>query len=99
MRFLLVFPMMLAGLCAAAAQTTPPTTVAPSQLVPKPLPPVTSLPTRSLGGAPAIAQVLADGYEIKAAFINNGVSYVFLQKGPAAYMCKSGNGAACEKLN
>lgn len=46
-----------------------------------------------------IAQLLAGGYDIKAAFVNANVSYVFLQKGASAYMCKSVQGAACEKLN
>ena len=47
----------------------------------------------------AIAQLLADGYDIKAAFVNSNISYVFLQKGTSAFMCKSVAGSACEKLN
>lgn len=51
------------------------------------------------GGGGNIAQLLADGYEIKAAFVNANISYVFLQKQTSAYMCKSTSGSACEKLN
>ena len=46
-----------------------------------------------------IAQLLAGGYDIKAAFVNANISYVFLQKGASAFMCKSGPGSLCEKLN
>ena len=54
---------------------------------------------KPLGNNPSIGALLNEGYEIKAAFVNNGLSYVFLQKQTSAYMCKSGAGAACEKLN
>jgi hypothetical protein len=50
------------------------------------------------GGAAAIAGLLSDGYDIKAAFVNANTSYVFLQKGTSAYMCKSAP-STCEKLN
>ena len=50
-------------------------------------------------GAGNIASLLADGYEIKAAFVNANTSYVFLQKATSAYMCSSLQGAGCEKLN
>ena len=50
-------------------------------------------------GNAAIVQLLADGYDIKAAFVNSNISYVFLQKGTSAFMCKSVAGSACEKLN
>ena len=43
--------------------------------------------------------LLADGYEIKAAFVNANTSYVFLQKATSAYMCSSQQGSPCEKLN
>ena len=51
------------------------------------------------GGGGNIAALLADGYEIKAAFVNANISYVFLQKLTSAYMCKSTAGSVCEKLN
>ena len=54
---------------------------------------------KPVGANPSIATLLTDGFEIKAAFVNNGISYVFLQRTTSAYMCKSGVGAACEKLN
>jgi hypothetical protein len=53
----------------------------------------------SSGGGGTIAQLLAESYEIKAAFVNANTSYVFLQKGTSAFMCKSVAGALCEKLN
>ena len=76
----------LCGLAAAPASAQTP--------VPTPAPAQRSLPANA-----SIAQVLAEGYEIRAAFINNGVSYVFLQRQTSAYMCKSGASASCEKLN
>ena len=46
-----------------------------------------------------IAQLLAGGYDIKAAFVNANISYEFLQKGTSAFMCKSVAGSLCETLN
>ena len=54
---------------------------------------------RAGAGGGTIASLLADGYEIKAAFVNANTSYVFLQKATSAYMCSSLQGAGCEKLN
>ena len=54
---------------------------------------------KPVGANPTLGSLLTDGFEIKAAFVNNGISYVFLQRITSAYMCKSGVGAACEKLN
>ena len=51
------------------------------------------------GSGGTIGSLLNDGYDIKAAFVNANVSYVFLQKGTSAFMCKSVSGSACEKLN
>ena len=51
------------------------------------------------GAGGTIGALLNDGYDIKAAFVNANVSYVFLQKGTNAFMCKSVSGSACEKLN
>ena len=59
---------------------------------------VTTTP-KPVGANPTLGSLLTDGFEIKAAFVNNGISYVFLQRVTSAYMCKSGVGAACEKLN
>jgi carbohydrate-selective porin OprB len=55
--------------------------------------------TNASGGSGGIGALLADGYEIKAAFVNANTSYVFLQKEKSAYMCSSQRGSACEKLN
>ena len=58
-----------------------------------------NFPARAGPGVGNIAVLLADGYEIKAAFVNANTSYVFLQKATSAYMCSSQQGVACEKLN
>ena len=50
--------------------------------------------------ATQVAQHLRDGYEIKAAFSDNGGgAYLVLQKGTSAYLCHSSPNQVCEKLN
>jgi hypothetical protein len=96
--------MKLFALFAALALGASPALAADS------LTPAQPLPVQPSGGAPAsgagggvasgtIANLLTAGYEIKAAFVNANISYVFLQKGPSAFMCKSVAGSLCEKLN
>jgi hypothetical protein len=46
-----------------------------------------------------LVQLLADGFEIKAAFAEAGVPYVILQKQTSAYLCRGGAASGCEKLN
>lgn len=46
-----------------------------------------------------LVQLLADGFEIKAAFAEAGVPYVLLQKQTSAYLCRGGAASGCEKLN
>ena len=47
-----------------------------------------------------IAQILKDGYEVKAAFADSaGSAYIVLQKGTSAYLCHSSPSQVCEKLN
>ena len=84
---------MKLALCLAGLLTMalPPLALAQAQQQP-------NFPARG-GAAGNIAALLADGYEIKAAFVNANTSYVFLQKAASAYMCSSQQGAACEKLN
>ena len=78
--------MKFIALLAALATATPGLTLAQDQ----------AQPSRDGG---TIAQLLAGGYEIKAAFVNANVSYVFLQKETHAFMCKSVANSLCEKLN
>ena len=49
---------------------------------------------------PPMGQLLAQGFEIKAAFIDaTNIAYVALQRGTSAYLCHSGAIPACDKLN
>ena len=89
-----------AALTFAAAPALAADNLTPAQ--PQPVQPGGGAPASGSGGGVAsgtIANLLAAGYEIKAAFVNANVSYVFLQKGASAFMCKSVAGSLCEKLN
>ena len=47
-----------------------------------------------------VAQLLQQGYDIKAAFYDNsGGAYLVLQKAASAYLCHSSPNQTCEKLN
>ncbi len=49
---------------------------------------------------PPMGQLLAQGFEIKAAFIDStNIAYVAMQRGTSAYLCHSGTIPACDKLN
>ncbi len=49
---------------------------------------------------PPVGQLLAQGFEIKAAFIDaTNIAYVAMQRGTSAYLCHSGSIPACDKLN
>ena len=90
---------MRTALCLAALALAAPPAQAAEALTPAQ--PQQAGPAAAGGGAAGgtIAQLLAGGYEIKAAFVNANISYVFLQKGASAFMCKSVAGSLCEKLN
>ena len=47
-----------------------------------------------------VAQLLQQGYDVKAAFYDNaGGAYLVLQKATSAYLCHSSPNQTCEKLN
>jgi len=49
---------------------------------------------------PPMGQLLAQGFEIKAAFVDStNIAYVAMQRGTSAYLCHSGAIPACDKLN
>ena len=55
--------------------------------------------TTSTDGS-AVARLLQQNYEIKAAFADNtGGAYMVLEKGQSAYLCHSSPNQTCEKLN
>lgn len=84
----------LALICAVSAQAASTTTAT------TPVSTTTTTVIDNKSKIPPVAQLLSQGYEIKAGFFDaSGIAYMAMQKGTSAYLCHAGTTPACDKLN